>query len=60
MDPPINYSAAISPVCLPPASTAADQFVDKNAAIIGWGILNFPGKYKNRFSHIEMKRRFLL
>ncbi|XP_046645978.1 chymotrypsinogen A-like isoform X3 [Daphnia pulicaria] len=43
MDPPINYSAAISPVCLPPASTAADQFVDKNAAIIGWGILNFPG-----------------
>jgi hypothetical protein len=59
MDPPINYSAAISPVCLPPASTAADQFVDKNAAIIGWGKLN-PGKYKNRFSHIEMKRRFLL
>jgi hypothetical protein len=34
---------------LPPFNNAADQFVDKNAAIIGWGDLQY-GKY-NRFSH---------
>ncbi|EFX79659.1 hypothetical protein DAPPUDRAFT_104230 [Daphnia pulex] len=42
MDPPLNYSKAISPVCLPPAKTDSDQF-SKNAAIIGWGLLNSDG-----------------
>jgi hypothetical protein len=45
MDPPINYSAAISPVCLPPFNNAADQFVNQDAVVIGWG-REFSGKYK--------------
>jgi hypothetical protein len=39
IDPPISYSKVISPVCLPPASTAVDQFSGKDAAIMGWGAL---------------------
>ncbi|XP_046459628.1 trypsin-like [Daphnia pulex] len=37
IDPPIVYSAAVSPVCLPRASSAVDQFAGKDAAIMGWG-----------------------
>jgi hypothetical protein len=44
VDPPIIYSAAISPVCLPPFNNAADQFVGKDAAIMGWGRLE-SGKH---------------
>ncbi len=40
VEPPIVYSDAISPVCLPPANTDADQFATKDAAIIGWGTLS--------------------
>jgi hypothetical protein len=42
---------------LPPFNNAADQFVDKDAAIIGWGRNMTIGKYKTDF-HIEMKRLF--
>jgi hypothetical protein len=44
IDPPINYSKAISPVCLPPVNTTTNQDFNRNAAIIGWGLLN-AGKY---------------
>jgi hypothetical protein len=56
MDPPIRYSKPISPVCLPPFNNAADQFVGKDAAILGWGKLE-AGKYKTDF-RIEVKRLF--
>jgi hypothetical protein len=46
----VTYSKAISPVCLPPASTAVDQFAGKDAAILGWGILKVVGK------NIQLKR----
>jgi hypothetical protein len=46
IEPPIVYSKAISPFCLlPPFNNAADQFVGKDAAIIGWGDLQ-SGKHK--------------
>ncbi|EFX79667.1 hypothetical protein DAPPUDRAFT_225026 [Daphnia pulex] len=47
VDPPIVYSAAISPVCLPPLNNAADQFVGKDAAIMGWGKLVAGGDRPN-------------
>ncbi|EFX79660.1 hypothetical protein DAPPUDRAFT_244722 [Daphnia pulex] len=41
IDPPINFSKDVSPVCLPPASSAVDQFVGKDAAIMGdMGMIN--------------------
>ncbi|EFX79657.1 hypothetical protein DAPPUDRAFT_104231 [Daphnia pulex] len=43
VDPPITYSSAISPVCLPAAKTTADQFAGKDAAIMGWGTLQSGG-----------------
>ncbi|EFX79655.1 hypothetical protein DAPPUDRAFT_104233 [Daphnia pulex] len=43
IDPPIVYSAAISPVCLPPFNNAADRFAGKDAAIMGWGTLQSGG-----------------
>ncbi|EFX79661.1 hypothetical protein DAPPUDRAFT_244721 [Daphnia pulex] len=55
MDPPISYSKAISPVCLPDFNTAADQFVDKDAAIIGWGRLNFGGQQPNALQQATVK-----
>jgi hypothetical protein len=37
IDPlPVSIGNAIS-VCLPPASTAVDQFAGQTAAIFGWG-----------------------
>ncbi|XP_046459627.1 trypsin-like [Daphnia pulex] len=47
VDPPIVYSPAISPVCLPPFNNAADQFVGKDAAIMGWGRLETEGGQPN-------------
>nr|CAH0107898.1 unnamed protein product [Daphnia galeata] len=47
IDPPISYSKVISPVCLPPASTAVDQFSGKDAAIMGWGALKNGGDSPN-------------
>ncbi|XP_046645985.1 trypsin alpha-like isoform X2 [Daphnia pulicaria] len=44
VEPPIVYSAAISPVCLPPFNNATDQFVGKDAAIMGWGTLESGAK----------------
>jgi hypothetical protein len=35
----VDYKATISPVCLPSASSSADQYADKDATIIGWGTL---------------------
>jgi hypothetical protein len=40
IDPPVSYSKDISPVCLPPFNNRADQFVGKDAAIMGWGTLS--------------------
>lgn len=39
VEPAIVYSTAISPVCLPAASTAVDPFKGQDAAIMGWGKL---------------------
>nr|CAH0111230.1 unnamed protein product [Daphnia galeata] len=47
IDPPVTYSKDISPVCLPPANHHADQFVGKDAAIMGWGTLKFEGEQPN-------------
>ncbi|EFX79665.1 hypothetical protein DAPPUDRAFT_52239, partial [Daphnia pulex] len=47
VDPPIVYSAAISPVCLPPFNNAADQFVGKDGAVMGWGRLESGGVQPN-------------
>ncbi|EFX79670.1 hypothetical protein DAPPUDRAFT_319398 [Daphnia pulex] len=41
--PEIVYSAAISPVCLPAANTAVDQFVGKDGAVMGWGRVTADG-----------------
>jgi hypothetical protein len=40
IDSDISYSTAISLVCLPPFNNTVDQFVGKDAAIIGWGTLS--------------------
>ncbi|EFX79664.1 hypothetical protein DAPPUDRAFT_244718 [Daphnia pulex] len=45
--PAIVYSKAISPVCLPPFNTAANQFVNQDAAIMGWGDLESGGDQPN-------------
>ncbi|KAI9554652.1 hypothetical protein GHT06_019925 [Daphnia sinensis] len=39
---PVPYSATISPVCLPPQGSS-DQFVNREAAIIGWGTVEEGG-----------------
>ncbi|XP_059351329.1 uncharacterized protein LOC130696997 [Daphnia carinata] len=39
---PVPYGATISPVCLPP-QTASDQYVNREAAIIGWGTVEEGG-----------------
>ncbi|EFX78170.1 hypothetical protein DAPPUDRAFT_305246 [Daphnia pulex] len=43
MDKAVTYSSAISPVCLGSPSSNADQFADKQAAVIGWGNLQEGG-----------------
>jgi hypothetical protein len=53
VEPPIVYSAAISPVCLPPVNNAADQFVGKDAAIMGWGDLEFSKHCQLILEHNE-------
>jgi hypothetical protein len=45
MDKPVTYSSVISPVCLGSPSSNADQFADKQAAVMGWGNLQ-EGKTK--------------
>ena len=30
------FSKTVVPVCLPPASTDPDQYVDQNAMVMGW------------------------
>ncbi|EFX79663.1 hypothetical protein DAPPUDRAFT_244719 [Daphnia pulex] len=55
IDPPINYSKAISPVCLPAASSAVDQFLDLDAAIMGWGHLKFEGTSPNTLKQASQK-----
>ncbi len=37
MDAPVVLSKTVAPVCLPPASTDPDQYVDQDAIILGWG-----------------------
>jgi hypothetical protein len=39
MDKPVTYSSVISPVCLGSPSSNADQFAEKQAAVMGWGNL---------------------
>jgi hypothetical protein len=39
MDKAVTYSSVISPVCLGSPSSNADQFADKQAAVMGWGNL---------------------
>ncbi|EFX79656.1 hypothetical protein DAPPUDRAFT_225028 [Daphnia pulex] len=56
VDPAINYSAAISPVCLPAAdSSAVDQFVDKDAAIMGWGKVSATGSLSNELKQATVR-----
>jgi hypothetical protein len=50
MDSPVVFSRIVSPVCLAPASTEIDQYADKRAAIMGWGL---AGKHKLLFILIE-------
>jgi hypothetical protein len=45
MDKAVTYSSVISPVCLGSPSSNADQFADKQAAVMGWGNLQ-EGKTK--------------
>ncbi len=40
LDTPVVLSKTVAPVCLPPASTDPDQYVDKPAVILGWGAGN--------------------
>ena len=54
IDPPITYSKDISPVCLPPANHDADQFVGKDAAIMGWGTLKFGIRIKSRIFRLAL------
>ena len=39
IDPSVSYSTAISPVCLPLFNSNANQFLNQDAAIMGWGQL---------------------
>ncbi|XP_046459622.1 serine protease 41-like [Daphnia pulex] len=55
IDPPINYSKAISPVCLPPVNTTTNQYFNRNAAIIGWGLLNADGSQPNALQQATVK-----
>ena len=57
IDPPITYSKDISPVCLPPANHDADQFVGKDAAIMGWGTLKFGKNKVSNFSSRIVRRQ---
>ncbi|XP_046457593.1 transmembrane protease serine 11D-like [Daphnia pulex] len=43
MDKAVTYSSVISPVCLGSPSSNADQFADKQAAVMGWGNLQEGG-----------------
>ncbi len=56
VDPPIVYSKAISPVCLPAANTAVDLFLGLDAATMGWGTLSLGKKIISWFSKYIMKR----
>jgi hypothetical protein len=57
IEPPIVYSGAISPVCLPPASSAVDQFAGKDAAIMGWGDLEFRNDRSFDFQSIQNRTK---
>nr|CAH0107902.1 unnamed protein product [Daphnia galeata] len=55
IDPPVAYSKDISPICLPPANPAADQFVGKDAAVMGWGTLSSGGDQPNELQQVTVK-----
>lgn len=38
LDSPVQFSAAIAPVCLPPKGSN-EQFVSKESTVVGWGAL---------------------
>lgn len=54
--PPIVYSAAISPVCLPPFNNAVNPFLGLDAAIMGWGTLASGIKIISWYTNFLMKR----
>ena len=51
------FSRIVSPVCFAPASTEIDQYADKRAAIMGWGL---AGKHKLLFILIEFLNVYFL
>nr|CAH0107899.1 unnamed protein product [Daphnia galeata] len=55
IEPPITYSKVVSPICLPPASAAVDQFVGKDAAVMGWGRLVEGGDNPNELQQATLK-----
>nr|CAH0106883.1 unnamed protein product [Daphnia galeata] len=52
LESPVIYSDAISPVCLPPASTDPDQYADQIAAIMGWGASTSGGKQSDTLQQV--------
>ncbi|KAI9554581.1 hypothetical protein GHT06_019854 [Daphnia sinensis] len=51
---PVTYSKDISPICLPPVGLS-DQFVSKDAAIIGWGTTKSGGSLPNVLQQATVK-----
>jgi hypothetical protein len=43
LDIPVSFSKNLAPICLPPASTDSNQYVDQNAIVLGW-----TSKFKTR------------
>ncbi|XP_046459639.1 chymotrypsinogen A-like isoform X2 [Daphnia pulex] len=53
--PDIVYSAAISPVCLPPFNNAVDQFIGLDGAVLGWGYLTSDGPLSDTLQQATVK-----
>jgi len=52
LDGAATRSASVSPICLPSAS---EQFTDKKAHVIGWGMTSFDGETSSILQEVEVR-----
>lgn len=52
LDGSATRSASVSPICLPSAS---EQFTDKKAHVIGWGVTSFAGETSSVLQEVEVR-----
>ncbi|EFX75607.1 hypothetical protein DAPPUDRAFT_107786 [Daphnia pulex] len=54
LDSPVQFSAAIAPVCLPPKGSN-EQFVSKESTVVGWGALKEGGRQPDVLQQVTVQ-----